>query len=254
MPRFKDSAVCLRLVEYSESSQVVVLLTQAHGKVRGLAKGSRRLAPSSIERFSGGMELLHRGQVVATTRPSSELAAITEWDLQDDAYHLRQSLSAQRVALYAADLTHALLADLDPHPETFLALIALLDALKATNEDTQAVALLRFQWALLDDAGYRPVLDHDALHDAELRDAEAYTFDAQAGGFTADDGRSSWRVRHRTLEALRRIATHDGNELDAESSGRANRLLAAYARELIGRELPTMSIALEARHGASPER
>ncbi|MEM7577768.1 MAG: DNA repair protein RecO [Planctomycetota bacterium] len=244
MPRFKDLAVCLRGVEYSESSQVVVLLTQAHGKVRGLAKGSRRLAPSSIQRYSGGIELLNRGQVVATTRPSSELASITEWDLQDDAHHLRLDLSAQRFALYAADLTHALLADLDPHPDTFAALVRLLNMLEARGAGTQASALLRFQWTLLDDAGYRPVLDHDALYNTELAAAEAYTFDAQAGGFTADDGRSAWRVRRGTLETLRSVASEASEDIALDAAQRGNRLLAAYARELIGRELPTMATAL----------
>ncbi|MEM8781995.1 MAG: DNA repair protein RecO [Planctomycetota bacterium] len=249
MPRFKDLAVCLRLVEYSESSQVAVLLTREHGKVRGLAKGSRRLAPSSIQRFSGGLELMHRGQVVATTRPSSELAALTEWDLQDDAHHLRGDLHAQRVALYAADLTHALLADLDPHPLTFAAMSDLIDRLAEPPVDPQA-ALLRFQWALLDDAGYRPVLDQDAVRGEDLADAEAYTFDAQAGGFTADEGPTAWRVRRATLDTLRRVADRSPQNLPADASRRANRLLAAYARELIGRELPTAATAL----GATAER
>ncbi|MEM9753277.1 MAG: DNA repair protein RecO [Planctomycetota bacterium] len=249
MPRFKDSAVCLRLVEYSESSQVVVLLTEQHGKVRGLAKGSRRLAPSSIQRFSGGIELLHRGQAVATTRPSSELAAITEWDLQDDAYHLRQNLAAQRLALYAADLTQALLADLDPHPATFAALVGFLDALNSRDPNTQGGALLRYQWKLLEDTGYRPVLDHDALHDTDLPDADAYTFDAQAGGFIADRGAPDWRVRRATLETLREVAEGVTHDRHADATHRANKLLAAYARELIGRELPTMAIALHATPG-----
>lgn len=247
MPRFKDLAVCLRLVEFSESSQVVVLLTAEHGKVRGLAKGSRRLAPSSIQRFSGGLELMQRGQVVASTRPSSELAAITEWDLRDDAHHLRSDLHAQRLALYAADLTHALLADLDPHPATFAATLDLLEALKQRQTPAQDAALLRFQWTLLDDVGYRPVLDRDALHDTPLPDADAYTFDAQAGGFTVDGGRSAWRVRHATLDTLRHAAAGTQPATDTHATHRANRLLAAYARELIGRELPTMRFALDHR-------
>ena len=36
MPRFKDQAICIRHFEWSETSQVVALLTQEHGKVRGL--------------------------------------------------------------------------------------------------------------------------------------------------------------------------------------------------------------------------
>ncbi len=243
MPRFKDNAVCLRHVEFSETSQVVVLLTERHGKVRGLAKGARRLSPSSMQRFSGGVELLTLGQVVATTKRTAELATITEWDLQDDLHHFRDDLGAQRLGLYAADVTHAMLADLDPHPAVFAALVGFLSGL-ADLAQPQA-GLLGFQWALLDDAGYRPVLDRDVHTDAALPKAEAYTFDAQAGGFTADNGQPAWRVRHATLQALRQ-AEPNGKTLDvAEADARrANRLLCSYLRELLGRELPTMGVVL----------
>ena len=132
MPRFKDQAICIRDLDWSETSQVVVLLTRDHGKVRGIAKGSKRQSPSSLARFSGGIELLTAGQVIATTRPSTELASITEWDLQRDHFPLRRHLRSQRLAMYAADLCNALLADEDPHPRVFALLESLLAQLCAT--------------------------------------------------------------------------------------------------------------------------
>ena len=48
VPRLTDNAICIRDLDWSESSQVVVLLTEAHGKVRGLAKGSRRNSPLTL--------------------------------------------------------------------------------------------------------------------------------------------------------------------------------------------------------------
>ena len=241
MPRFADTAVCIRHLDFSESSQVVVLLTEQHGKVRGLAKGSRRLAPSSMQRFSGGIELLTVGQIVATTRRTSELAALTEWDLQDDLHHLRKGLRAQRLGLYAADVTHAMLADLDPHPATFAALRRFLGALR--DEAAMEASLLFFQWALLVDAGYQPVLDRDVVNDAVLKKAEAYTFDPQAGGFTADTGQGAWRVRHATLEALRQVQAGQ-DALDEHDAQRANRLLCSYVRAILDRALPTMEAVL----------
>lgn len=251
MPRFKDTAVCIRHLDFSESSQVVVLLTEQHGKVRGIAKGSRRLAPSSIQRFSGGIELLTVGQVVATTRRNTDLAGITEWNLLDDTHGLRGDLRAQRVAMYAGDVVHALLADVDPHPATYSALVTLLQELGGGGGNTggedadekNEAALLRFQWALLVDVGYRPELDRDVRSDAALGRASSYTFDPHAGGFTADHGINAWRVRRATLEALRRVA--DGTSVeDPETCRRANRLLCSYLRALLDRELPTMSAVL----------
>ena len=248
MPRFKDHAICIRELEWSETSQLVVLLTRGHGKVRGLAKGSRRQSPSAIAKFSGGIHFLNQGEVIATTRRNSQLAAVTEWDLQQDHFHLRRDLEAQRLASYSADLCNAMLADEDAHPQTYEAMLAFLAALKECA--TQGEALLRFQWAVLSDCGYRPELERDVEADCALDalgKAKAYTFDPQLGGFTTRAGvrDTPWRVRAGTLALLRRVASGDALEgADAAAVGRANRLLCVYARALLDQELATMCVVL----------
>lgn len=243
MPRYKDQAICIRHIDWSESSQVVVLLTQEHGKLRGLAKGSKRQSPSSVQRFSGGIELLTLGQVVAVTKRTAELATLTEWDLQDDFYYLRNDLRAQRLAMYAADLCHAMLADEDAHPGAFEALSVFLSALGET--DGRNAALLRFQWALLTDCGYRPELETDVRTGEQLAKVKAYTFDPVAGGVTVENGIDDWRVRRQTVELLRKLSADNVlDEVDGDSVGRANRLLCVYARAILDKELPTMRIVL----------
>ncbi|GAB4108734.1 MAG: DNA repair protein RecO [Phycisphaeraceae bacterium] len=243
MPRFKDQAICIRHIDWSETSQVVVLLTQEHGKLRGLAKGSKRQSPSSVQRFSGGIELLTLGQVVAVTRPTAELATLTEWDLQNDYHHLRCDFHAQRLAMYAADLCHALLADEDPHPGAFEAMSCFLEALR--DREQHALALLHFQWALLTDCGYRPELERDVRLGSELKAEKAYTFDPIAGGLTNENGIADWRVRRRTVELLRTLAKGEPlTGADHETIDRANRLLCVYARSILDKELPTMRCVL----------
>ncbi|NBC11562.1 MAG: DNA repair protein RecO, partial [Planctomycetes bacterium] len=195
MARLIDQAIVLREFEWSETSQVVVLLTEHHGKVRGLAKGSKRRSPSSLQRFSGGIELLTAGQIVANTKRTAELANLTEWDQQQSYPWLRTDLSAQWAAMYAAELTAAMLADLDAHPSVFQQLGVFLDALQRAKPQA---ALLRYQWALLDDCGYRPQLTRDVTGGGELARAQAYTFDPMAGGFTTQSGADEWRGRAAT--------------------------------------------------------
>ena len=253
MPRFKDQAICIRDLDWSETSQVVVLLTREHGKVRGIAKGSKRQSPSSLARFSGGIELLTAGQVLATTRPSSELANITEWDLQRDHFPLRRDLRAQRLAMYAADLCNALLADEDPHPRAFGLLEALLERLCSPPSEASAkrdgsagaAALLAFQWGLLEDGGYRPELRRDVRQGGELGAQSAYSFDPVAGGLTTQKGLTDWRVRSATVELLRRVGEGQAtDDASAEDLDRANRLLCVYLRAILDKELPTMGLVL----------
>ena len=165
MPRIKDQAICIREYDWSETSEVVVLLTREHGKIRGLAKGARRTSPGAVARFSGGIDLLTAGEVLAAQRPNSELLTVTEWDLQNPYWHLRINLEAHELGMYAADLTHMLTADLDPHPGTFDALSRFLEALGASASTHQA-ALLRFQWEVLADCGFKPELERD-VHTGE---------------------------------------------------------------------------------------
>jgi len=243
MPRFKDQAICLREFDWSETSQVVVLLTEQHGLIRGLAKGSKRQSPSSIQRYSGGIELLTRGQVLATTSPTRELASLTEWDLQDDFYHLRRSLPAQRLAMYAADLAAAMLAEQDPHPRTYNSMGTLLTSL--TDAGHRQAALLRFQWDLLDDGGFKPELQRDVLTNKPLPAAKTYTFDPVAGGLSIRNGIADWRVRRKTVDILRSAEAREAlTDFDEAALTRANKLLCTYARSILDRELPTMAMIL----------
>ena len=235
MPTLSDTAICLRRWDFSETSQTVSLLTRESGVLRGLAKGAKR------ERgpFSGGLDLLTRGQVVAIVKPSRELATITEWHLQETFRVLRVDLEANRAGLVMADLVHHLLTQQDPHPALFDAMVASLRGLA----DDVPLALLRFQWALLDETGYRPELDRDAASGVDLdASEETFVFDARAGGVTSGmPQRGAWRVRRTTINLLRRVAAGEILD-DADRAGvdRANRLLAVYIREIAGREIPTL--------------
>lgn len=236
VPTISDTAVCIRRWDFSETSQTVSLFTREHGVIRGLAKGAKRERGS----FSGGLDVLTRGQVVAIVRPGRDLATLTEWHLEQTYRVLRQRLDANRAGLYMADLVHHMLTDQDPHLALFDALAGALDAL-ATAPNPEA-PLLALQWSLLEETGYRPELDRDAATGSTLDDsAAAYMFSAAAGGLVEGAEGGGWRVRRGTVELLRRIAGGaEATDDDETSIARANRLLAAYCREIIGAEPPAM--------------
>ena len=76
MMKTKDLAICLRAVNYSETSQVVTLLARDTGKIAAMAKGSRR--PKSA--FDGAIEPFSYGQVMfAASEAHDKLATLTEF-------------------------------------------------------------------------------------------------------------------------------------------------------------------------------
>lgn len=240
MPTITDIAVCIRRWDYSETSQTVSLFCRSHGILRGIVKGAKR--PKG--KFAGGIDLLTHGQIVAILKPSSDLAIIAEWTLQEMYRGPRNNLDANRAGLYMADLVHHLLHEHDPHTKLFDEFSKSLSALD--DAENISITLLNFQWAILCETGFKPQLDHDAQTGKALdEDEPTYAFSSTAGGVVADTGTGDrWRVRSETIVLLRLVAAGQ-NETDAQPAtiDRANRLLAAYIREVIGNEPKTMQWA-----------
>lgn len=213
------------------------MLTREHGMVRGLAKGARREKGA----FSGGIELATRGELVAILKNTDALATLTSWELRGLHAGLRRSLNAYHAGMYMIDLVFHAVTDRDPHPELFDALCRGLGALGADAEAVER-AVLEFQWATLTETGYRPEFDVDRGGDRGSRGAgDVVRFRPELGRFSAD-GESGWRVRGGTLELLARLDGGAAMSDDAEAVSRANRLLAAYVRHVLGREPPTMRV------------
>ncbi|MFN0134375.1 MAG: DNA repair protein RecO [Phycisphaerales bacterium] len=237
MPPTKDQALCLRQIEWSETSQIVWLFALDLGIVRAVAKGSRRPG----ERFSGGLELLTRGEAILYLKPGAELATLAAWDLVEVLAAPRRTLEAFYAGMYLADLTLRLLQERDPHPRLFDALLRSLRA----PPDATAAAVVECQWAALDECGYRPKLDADIESSGALSDASA-SFLPRRGGFTSrrtTESEPAWRVRPQTMAVLRLLDLRGRNGAEVVSLAltdlqRAARLLDAYAREILGRDVP----------------
>ncbi len=209
--------------------------------IRGLAKGSRR----EKSRFSGGLELLTLGEVTAIIKPDNALSLLTSWDLRDPFPALRASLRAFHAAMYAAEIMQHMVTDADPHPLLFDALVEMLRSMSARDGIERAV--LHFQWATLVETGLKPELDHDVSTGAVLGSAKVVGFSPRLGGFVgatrADASGQIWPVRRETLLALRAVASSKAGAtpIAPDTTERANRLLASYLREIIGRELPAQA-------------
>jgi len=255
MPKVRDEAVCIRRWDFSETSQTVSLFCREQGLLRGLAKGAKR----EKGQFAGGIELLTRGEVLAVVRKERDLATITDWSLLEIYPALSRSLTAHRAGLYFADLLAHLLHEADPHPRLYDRFVASLRALD--QEDAVMSTVLDFQWTLLVEAGYRPILNRDAVTGEPLAIVDgAVAFSPDRGGTVSACGANDgWRVRAETIALLGALDDTDatGSSNTALSNAgavvvdRANRLLAAYIRHLLDRELPTMRHLLGDLHAST---
>jgi len=243
VPNLVDQAICIRQWDWSETSQTVSLFCRAHGILRGLAKGARRERGS----FSGGIELLALGEIVAVTKTDRELQTLTQWTLLSIFRRPHDDLETNLHGLAMADLVHRFLPPMVPHEQLFDAMLAALEAME--SGERPAPEFLRFFVMLLRETGHEPRFDGTGIPPARL------AFDAAAGGIVdhATHARA-WRMRPETVHVLAQVARGEPPELcEPDAVDRANRLLAAYARTIVGEGMLALSLATEPRNRPLPK-
>ncbi len=201
MALVKDAALVLRRLDYSETSQVLAILTRNHGPQRLIAKGVKRATKKG-----GGhaIDLLELGEVVFSLRPDKDgtLAVLTEWHQQETFPHLRLDLPRCYAAQYAADVTAQLTEAHDPHPGLFDGLSALLLALA---DQTPPLALVQYLWLLLREIGLRPDLNHCVNCHQPVGGPGPLYFSSREGGAVCRDCEPSVIEKRRITPAAVRL-------------------------------------------------
>ena len=176
----KDLAICLRSVNYSETSQVVTLLTRIHGKIACMAKGSRR--PKSA--MDGAIEPFSFGPVVFSTPKEEGLVSLSEFSQQLRFRPLRQNLFALNCGLLAAELVESFTGSYDPHEALFDSFVNFLDTVGAQKQKLlQLASLIEFELTLLNEIGIGPVTDKCANCSAPFSKQWKYAyFSSEAKG------------------------------------------------------------------------
>jgi DNA repair protein RecO (recombination protein O) len=180
----RDRCICLRKVEYSETSQIVTLFGQQHGLMRLIAKGAHRRTKAGASKFDGGLDLLDLGDAVFSLRLEKDLATLTEWSLRDGHLELRSSLRALYLGQYAAELCGLLIEEHDPHPQLFDRLEQTLNALATARREE---VFLAFQLDLFREAGYLPDLSACSNCRAPFSDRQTWSFSPARSGIICRD-------------------------------------------------------------------
>ena len=179
MPLSSDRCVCLRKVEYSETSQILTLFGRNHGLMRVIAKGAHRTTKAGASKFGGGIDLLDLGEAVFTLDLEKELGTLTEWKLVEGHLELRRSLRPMYLAQYAAELVSFLIEEHDPHPELFDRMEQTLAELASPRVEE---SFLAFELDLLRETGYLAELASCVSCSSVLSEREPAFFSANRGG------------------------------------------------------------------------
>ena len=236
----KDLAICIRAVDYSETSQIVTFFARETGKISAIAKGSKR--PRSA--FDGPMEILSRGKIVFSDSGREKLATLTEFEPVYGSPGLadpRSDFFVLNCCFFAAELMNNMTHDYDPHPELFDSFLHFLkNAEQHKTKHHMLAALILFQLGLLREIGLQPILNYCANCKTryEIRDTryEVY-FSSSANGLICRDCEPSFPDKIRLsknaatcLTSLKQIP-----EATEETLNEIEKILVRHFTELLGR-------------------
>lgn len=180
-----DEAICLRVTDFSETSQIAALFTAHHGILGLIAKGSKRQSKKGTGNVSGPLDLLTAGEVVfIPAKAAAELGTLAGWELLDPRTALRSDLAGLNAAYLAAEVTLGLLHPHDPHDDLFGQFEA---ALKLLGSAQRPRALLAYLKELLTAAGYQPHVDACVECGTRPVPAQTLRFSPRAGGIVCQD-------------------------------------------------------------------
>ena len=242
----KDLAICIRAIDYSETSQIVSFFTRATGKIDAIAKGSKR--PKSP--FDGPIEVLLHGNIVFVDSGGEKLATLTEFQQQPALINLRNNLFMLYACLFAAEMVNNLTHDYDPHPELFDSFLEFLhnanEQHSTSNQQRDILALLiLFQLTLLREIGLQPILSHcvncKTSHDSRAVGREIY-FSSTANGLICRDCEPSFpdkiRLTKEASACLTRLKQISGS--DEKTLKEIEKVIVHHLTGLLGR-VPKMA-------------
>lgn len=149
MPKLQDHAIILHVQPFSESDMIVHAFTREHGIVHGLMKGARS------KRSRNKVDIGMLGVADWSARLPEHLGSLRfEAEVNYASFWLSDPFRLHMLTSSVALIRHSF-GERDPHPQLFDRYVGLLAQMRG-NEDraTQALAYLKFECALLEEAGF----------------------------------------------------------------------------------------------------
>ena len=175
MPLLKTQAIALKSQRCGEADRIVSYYTLQLGRVRGIARGARRLK----SRFGSALEPFVHVDLTLLEKRRDTLYRISQADILDSFTELSEELALISAAARMVNLVTAVTAERDPAPRIFATLLGGLRSLRE-GSDPSLTALL-FQIQVLGHTGFRPQTDQCAACSQSIN-LRSVRFSAISGG------------------------------------------------------------------------
>jgi len=192
---FRVEAVVLRHSDWGEADRLLVMYTRERGKLRGIAKGARKIR----SRKAGHLEPFTRVSLQMAT--GRDLLIVTQAETVDAYLPLHEDLVLIGYAAYVLELVDRFTYEESENRALYLLLVETLERLSNGSPIWQVVRY--YELRLLDLLGFRPELFYCTNCHSEIK-PESQFFSALVGGVLCPQcGTGQPAARPVSLEALR---------------------------------------------------
>lgn len=209
---YATEAIVLKRTDLGEADRILTLFTPGKGKIRAVAKGTRR----PISKLAGHLDLLCRSQLQLAL--GRNLDIVTQAEGRENFLHLRNDLWHMTCGLYLAELVDRFIEEHIPHTEIYNLMLEMLRGIEADvlelqerkqkgtlqpeQDHVRTTLLLRyFEIHLLSNIGYEPAFRNCAHCASELQPVEN-GFGPSMGGVLCPQCSRFW-TRSLSVNALK---------------------------------------------------
>lgn len=212
----KTDAVVLRSRRHGETSKLVTLFTEDHGKLKVMAKGARR--PKS--KFAGCLEVSWSVHIVCSVRDDRDLHTLTDAESLRPRASLLADLRRLSYAAAACEMVDRLTIEHEANRRLYLCLTGVLGGFEEVEPAQLESLFWYYQLRLAEALGYRPELAV-CVHCGTPTGGDAAWFSPGLGGAVCRD------CGRRADEALRQ-----GSDMAMGDFGGSRRVAAESLRLL----------------------
>ena len=177
----KTEAFVLKSFDFRETSRIATFFTKEHGKVSGVLKGIRR----DPKKFGSSLELFSVNDIVFYQYRNSDLHLISQCDLKQFFFSVRQDLKKSLAAHYIVDLVNAVMPAEEKNQRVYTLMTDFFQALESAHPVNALVHF--FQIKILQYSGFKPHLDTCVKCRRRIRSRARFSLND--GGLVCDDCR-----------------------------------------------------------------
>lgn len=222
---YHDTAVVLRTYKLGEADRIVVLLTEAHGKVRAVAKGVRK----TKSKFGARLEPM--SHVTLLMAEGRELDIVSQADSVETLAPMLADLDHLTAGIAVLEAADQITLDREPVPHLYRMVVG---ALRTIAERNGPLVVPSFYWKVLAAEGVRPELDVCVRCGDE---GPMAAFDMDHGGVLCRSCRTGAPLSDDALELMRMILGGRLNDALAVPASKVTHEVATHATRALEHHL-----------------